>query len=97
MSRKPNYYSQIIATLNELHKSFPTYNIGKHLSTALDGHGDVWGMSDKEFLYVLTKYRIELDLDGPYNSNDQEIESIIKSGMDLDNIFEEEEYNGEEY
>lgn len=94
MSRKPNYYSQIITTLNELHKSFPTYNLGKHLSTALDGHGDVWGMSDKELLYVLNKYKAELELDGPYNSSDQEIEAIIKGGLNLDDLMDED---GEEY
>jgi hypothetical protein len=88
----PKYYSQIIATLNELHKSFPTYNLGKHLSTALDGHGDVWGMSDKELLYVLNKYKVEMELDSPHNSSDEEIEDIIKNGMDLNNIFEEEDY-----
>lgn len=94
MSRKPNYYSQIITTLNELHKSFPTYNLGKHLSTALDGHGDVWGMSDKELLYVLNKYKTELELDGPHNSSDQEIEAIIKGGLNLDDLMDED---GEEY
>lgn len=95
MSRKINYYSQIIATLNELHKMFPTYNLGKHLSTALDGHGDVWGMSDKELLYVLNKYKTELELDGPHPSSDKEIEAIIREGLNLDYLMEEED--GEEY
>lgn len=96
MSRKPNYYSQIILTLNELHKTFPSYNLGKHLSTALDGHGDVWGMSDKELLYVINKYKTELELDSPHNSSDQEIEEIIKGGLNLDYLMEEED-NGESY
>jgi hypothetical protein len=91
----PKYYSQIIATLNELHKSFPTYNLGKHLSTALDGHGDVWGMSDKELLYVLNKYKVEMELDSPHNSSDEEIEEIIKGGLDLDYLMEDD--NGEPY
>lgn len=92
----PKYYSQIIATLNELHKSFPTYNLGKHLSTAFDDYGDVWGMSDKELLYVLNKYKVELELDSPHNSSDQEIEEIIKGGMNLDYLMEEDD-NGESY
>jgi hypothetical protein len=91
----PKYYLQIIATLNELHKSFPTYNLGKHLSTALDGHGDVWGMSDKELLYVLNKYKVEMELDSPHNSSDEEIEEIIKGGLDLDYLMEDD--NGEPY
>lgn len=91
-----NHYTQIIGLLKELQKSFPKYNLGKHLSTALDGNGDVWGMSDKELLHLLHKYKTELDLDMPH-SNDQEIDDIIKNGMNLNSMFEEEEYNGEEY
>ena len=91
-----DYYTQIIGLLKELQKAFPKYNLGKHLSTALEGSGDVWGMSDKELLHLLHKYKTELELDMPH-SNDQEIDDIIKNGMNLNNMFEEEEYNGEEY
>lgn len=91
-----DYYTQIIGLLKELQTAFPKYNLGKHLSTALDGNGDVWGMSDKELLHLLHKYKTELELDMPH-SNDQEIDDIIKNGMNLNSMFEEEEYNGEEY
>ena len=37
-----DYYIQIIGLLKELQTAFPKYNLGKHLSTALDGNGDVW-------------------------------------------------------
>ena len=49
MSRKPTDFSQIIALLTELHKEFPKYNIGRHISTALDG-SDPWGVSDKQMI-----------------------------------------------
>jgi hypothetical protein len=65
--------------------------MGRHISTALDEYTDVWGVSDKEFLYAIQKYEIELNIDGPH-IDDEEIEEIIKDGMNLDNIFEEEEY-----
>jgi hypothetical protein len=91
-----DYYTQIIGLLKELKQAFPKYNLGKHLSTALDGNGDVWGMSDKELLHLLHKYKTELELDIPH-SNDEEIDDIIKNGMNLNSMFEEEEYNGEEY
>ena len=56
-----NYYNQIIHILQELHKGFPTYNMGRHLSTALDEYGcNIWGMTDKEMEYVLYKYIILL-------------------------------------
>jgi len=90
MAKQPNYYRQIIQTLVRLQKAYPTYNIGRHISTAMDEYSDVWGVSDKEFLYAIQKYEIELNIDGPH-IDDKEIEEIIKDGMNLDSIFEEEE------
>jgi hypothetical protein len=89
MSRKPTDFSQIITLLNELHKSFPKYNIGRHISTALDG-GDLWGISDKQLVDALNKYSEEQELDNPY-TNERELESIISDGMNLDHLFDEEE------
>jgi hypothetical protein len=89
MSRKPTDFSQIITLLNELHKSFPKYNIGRHISTALDG-GDLWGISDKQLVEALNKYSEEQELDNPY-TNERELESIISDGMNLDHLFDEEE------
>ena len=88
--KTPNYYRQIIQTLVRLQKAYPTYNMGRHISTALDVYSDVWGVSDKEFLYAIQKYEIELNIDGPH-IDDEEIEEIIKDGMNLDSMFEEEE------
>jgi hypothetical protein len=90
MAKQPNYYRQIIQTLVRLQKAYPTYNIGRHISTALDEYSDVWGVSDREFLYAIQKYEIELNIDGPH-IDDKEIEEIIKDGMNLDSMFEEEE------
>ena len=91
MAKQPNYYRQIIQTLVRLQKAYPTYNIGRHISTAMDEYTDVWGVSDREFLYAIQKYEIELNIDGPH-IDDEEIEEIIKDGMNLDSMFEEEEY-----
>jgi hypothetical protein len=88
--KTPNYYRQIVQTFVRLQKAYPTYNIGRHISTALDEYSDVWGVSDKEFLYAIQKYEIELNIDGPH-IDDKEIEEIIKDGMNLDSMFEEEE------
>jgi len=96
MSRKTNYYNQVLHLLQELNKVYPTYNMGRHLSTALDGYGDVWGVSDKELLFALEKYKSQLDMDIPH-TDESELEKIIKEGMDLDNILKEEEDNGDNY
>jgi hypothetical protein len=91
MSKKPNYYRQILQTLERLRKAHPTYNIGRHISTALDGYDDIWGVTDKEFLFALEKYELELNMDSPH-IDEEEIEEIIKDGMNLERtLFEEEE------
>jgi hypothetical protein len=77
--------------LESLHKAHPTYNIGRHISTALDGYDDIWGVTDKEFLFALEKYELELNMDSPH-IDEEEIEEIIKDGMNLERtLFEEEE------
>ena len=50
---KPNHYEKILAVLTELKETFPTYNLGRHIETALDGYKDVWGMTDKEMHWAL--------------------------------------------
>ncbi len=86
--KKINYYRQIISTLQSLNKSCPSCNMGKHIATAVDGE-DLWGMTDKEFLKVLKDYQFESESD-VFNGD---IEEIIKQGLNLNNILEEEEEN----
>jgi hypothetical protein len=68
--------------------------MGRHIATALDGYGDVWGLSDREILFALEKYKAELDMDFPH-IDESEIDQIIKEGMNLENILKEED--GEDY
>jgi len=91
--RKPNYYNQALHVLQQLHISYPQYNMGRHLATALDEYGDVWGLSDKELTFALNKYKSQLDMD-IQRSEDVELDRIIKQGLDLDNILKEED-NGD--
>ena len=79
----PTTYNDIISALQELHLLYPTYTIGRHLSTALDEYGDLWGISDKEILFALTKYRASLEMDVPHETDQEEINRIIKDGMNL--------------
>lgn len=88
--QRPNYhYRKIINVLESLHKAHPTYNMGRHISTALDGYDDIWGITDKEFLFALEKYELALSMD--VNHDQEEIEDIIKDGMHLNTMFLEEE------
>jgi hypothetical protein len=87
MSRQPNYYKQILNVLDDIHKNHPVYNIGRHISTALDG-SDIWAISDKDFLLRLKDYRAELDSD---IIHEDDVDLIIKQGLDLSHILDEEE------
>ena len=91
---KNNHYNDSLHTLQELHKSFPTYNLGRHLATALADYGDIWGMTDKELAFALNKYKSEIEMDVPH-PDESEIDKIIKEGMDLDNILKEEDSDGD--
>lgn len=95
---KQNYYKQIIEALTELKKLYPSYTIGKHLSTALDDYGDTWGLSDKEVLFALTKHKAKMELDVPHETDEEEINKIIEDGMNLSSLpstYNEEEYSDE--
>ena len=93
MSKK-THYTEVISILLELHKDFPTYNLGRHLATALADYGDIWGMTDKEIAFALDKYKSEIEMDVPH-PDESEIDRIIKEGMDLDNILKEEDPDGD--
>jgi len=90
MSKRTNYYNKVVSALQELHTLYPNYNMGRHIATALDGYGDTWGLTDKELLYALTKYKGELEMDVPH-TDDVDIDQIIKEGMDLDSLFKKED------
>lgn len=90
---KPNYYKEIIEVLQDLHKSYPSYSLGKHLATATDDYGDMWGMSDKELSFALTKYRAQMEMDVPRETDEKEIQKIIQDGMNLKSVYFEDEEN----
>jgi hypothetical protein len=94
--KKSNYYNQIVSVLEDLHSLYPQYNMGRHIATALDGYGDTWGITDKELLFAFNKYKGELELDIPH-TDDKELDEIIREGLDLENMFKEEEDNGDIY
>jgi hypothetical protein len=95
MSKKTPY-TEVISILQELNKNFPTYNLGRHLATALDGYGDIWGITDKELVFALSKYKSEIEMDVPH-ADENELEKIIKEGLDLENILKDEDSDEEEY
>jgi hypothetical protein len=93
MTKKPKHYNQVIKLLQQLQTSYPDYNMGRHLSTALADYGDFWGISDRELLFALTKYKSQIDMDFPHLEGD--IDDIIKEAQNLETILKEEE-NGDD-
>jgi len=92
--KKLSYYHQILNTLEALNTNYPAYNMGRHLATALDEYGDLWGLSDKEMMFALEKYKTQLEMDIPH-TDDNELDQIIKDGMNLEDILKEDD--GEDY
>lgn len=91
----PNYYGRILVILHRLKELYPTYNLGRHLSTVLDDCGDVWGITDHALLLELQKYKRQLEIDVIH---DDDIDKIINDGMHLYNVVhndEEEETDGD--
>lgn len=87
--KKPTHYLDALNILRELKLSHPTTTLGQILSSIVYEYNDVWGLSDREFLFALEKYKASLELDFEHSSSD--IEDIVKQGMDLKNILNEEE------
>lgn len=83
-------YDQIIVVLKQLKEEFPSYNMGRHLDTALSDYKDVWSVTDKEMLYALNKYKSQLTMDVPH-PDDSELDKIIKDGLNLNTILQEDE------
>jgi hypothetical protein len=82
--KKPTYYKPIISILEELCKTYPSYGLGRHFSTAFSEYTDLWGVTDKELLFALEKYKAELQYDNPpHQTPEEELEKIIKDGLSL--------------
>lgn len=90
--QKPNYYIDAIGILMDIKKKHPSYTLGRHLSTALDEYGDIWGLPDKEIVYALVKYQATLAMDVFHETDDAELQKIIEDGMNLSINTEDEDY-----
>lgn len=88
MGKKATHFNQIIQMLQELKKEHPGYHLCQHLSSALGGYKDLWGVPDKEMLFALQKYKTELEFN---IAPDDEVNDIIKDAQNLDVLFSEED------
>jgi len=84
---KPNHYTDIVKVLLELKTLYPSYNMGRHLSTIIDEYGDVWGLSDKELLFAITKHKATMELDVPHETCEEDINQILQDGLNLNTSY----------
>jgi hypothetical protein len=94
MMRKISDYNRVIKLLQELHSDYPDYTIAQHLATALSDYGDFWGLTDKEVLFALEKYKSELALDIQQLAPDTYVQKIVE---DANNLFGEVDEEEDEY
>lgn len=90
---KENHFPEILEVFQEIKQLYPEANLCKHLSAIAEEYGDLWGVSDKEFLFALTKYRAQLEMDVPHTlPSEEEIKKIVKDAMNLSVSSLNEEY-----
>jgi hypothetical protein len=87
---KATYFAQIIDVLKSLKVKYPNQGVGQHLSMALAEYPNYWGMSDKEFLFAIQKYKFELDEN--VIPPEQEIEQLVKESSSIEDLREGIDY-----
>lgn len=88
MGKKSTPYNQAVQILHDLKREYPNNTLGQHIATALGDYGDIWGLTDKEFLFALEKYKAEMEMN---IVSDSEVDKIVKDAEDLGKLFQEEE------
>lgn len=92
MGRTPDYKKKFGELMHQLSKDYPTFGLGRHLSTALSDYGDFWGITDKELCFALEKYQNELALETHNIVSDEYLKDIVEDAKHLfDNKGIEEE------
>jgi hypothetical protein len=86
------YYEKTIKILLELKEAYPNYLLGKHLYNALADRTSsyMWSKTDRQIFNSINTYKERLMSKIPYVEESQ-IEKIIKEGMNLDTILDDED------
>lgn len=92
MKPKIDYYAEILTKLANLKKNYPKYELSKHLATATADYEDIWGLSDRQIHDLLEKYEFDLEND---HAPASDVDKIIKDGLNLKNLFKDEEEDEE--
>lgn len=94
MARTINYKKKFGKLMEELIHDYPSFTLGRHLSSALMDYGDFWGISDKSLCLALEEYQKKLALDITDIAPDEFVYRIQEDAAHLfDDIDEEQDYN----
>jgi len=87
-SSKKNHVNSILNSIKEILKLSPNLPVSTHLSMALSDYDNFDGISNKEFAFILDKYKCqkELDIDIPHSSD---IRRIIEEGTNFDKLCDD--------
>ncbi len=92
--RTINYKRKFGKLMEELIRDYPSFSLGRHLSTALSDYGDFWGISDKSLCDAIEEYQKKLALDITDIAPD---EFVYRIQQDAEHLFdltdEEQDYN----
>lgn len=90
-------YKQIIDIFDSLHKEYPEHNLGRHLSLALSDYTDLFSVTDREFLYALTKYQTELAFDHHPTASEDYVRKIEEDASHLFDRASDTDEGGDEW
>ena len=62
MKNQINYFDNIIKSIKELKKEYPTSNLGKHFDIIFGDYPNLFSISDKEMSHALDKYLANIDI-----------------------------------
>lgn len=87
---KSQSHTLILTILRDLKVKYPNQGLGRHLSTIFSDYPNYWGMSDKELLFALEKYVLELEENTL--PPERELEKLIDESSSIDRLREGIEY-----
>ena len=96
MSRPISDYKKALRLLDELHRDYPSFDLMRHITTATSEYGDPWGMTSRELVFLLNKYRTELELDQVNIVDDAYVNKIVRDSQNFDDILKDN-YEDTEY
>lgn len=78
-------FTEIISILKILHTAYPNQGIARHISDATVEYKNIWGIENKELLFLLRKYKEELEMN---IVSDSEVDKIVSDAKDLSTILD---------